>query len=145
MHLASNINPYFHTKFLPAIPAPNIVPPLPLSQRRMLQIVETPVEKAQRETICWLQSQCNSLGEENMNLRQQILELRTKGTETTEIITRLSQEIEQRKRKVRHIAEYVTGAFREYIDDPRSWSAREHMSVYNVIDDILSMYMYTEL
>ncbi|CAJ2505627.1 Uu.00g130210.m01.CDS01 [Anthostomella pinea] len=136
-----------HDKPLPTLPVLCATPPLPLSQRRMLQPSREAVHDPPQRGISWSEDQINALQSENKKLRQHILRHRRKESENHETIALLTQqnvcylrEIEQQDEKVTRIAAFVATTFEEYKHSRWSRPKEPRASYHTTISDIIGIY-----
>ncbi|CAJ2505635.1 Uu.00g130290.m01.CDS01 [Anthostomella pinea] len=131
----------------PALPVLGATPPLPLSQRRVLQPIQEATHNPAERGISWSEDQINALQSENKKLRQHILKHRRRESENHETIALLTQqnvcylqEIERQDDKVTRIAGFVAAAFEEYKHSRWSGSKEHRISAHTTIDDMIRIY-----
>ncbi|KAI3326506.1 hypothetical protein HD806DRAFT_532294 [Xylariaceae sp. AK1471] len=136
-------------KPLPALPVLGAAPPLPLSQRRMLQPVSAPGPKGAERTTSSSIDQIKALRGENSGLREQVRKHKRRESADRQTIELLVwqndyylQEIERQDQKIADMAECVAAVFKEF--KRRGWSdLGERCSAANSnteVDEMIRMY-----
>ncbi|KAJ3570803.1 hypothetical protein NPX13_g5608 [Xylaria arbuscula] len=136
-------------KPLPVLPVFSATPPLPLSQRRMLQPVPVPVSRGGERSSSWSEDQIKALRGENNGLREQVRKHRRRESADRQTIEFLAQqndyylrEIERQDQTIADMAECVTAVFEEF--KRRGWSdlgKRCSAANSNIeVDEMIRMY-----
>ncbi|KAI1158970.1 hypothetical protein F5B18DRAFT_656098 [Nemania serpens] len=136
-------------KPLPVLPVLGATPPLPLSQRRMLQPVPAPVSKGAERITSRSEDQIKTLRGENSRLREQAREHKRRESADRQTIEFLAQqndyylrEVERQDQEIADMAECVAAVFKEF--KRRGWSdLGERCSAANSnteVDEMIRMY-----
>lgn len=92
--------PPAHLKTLPTLPSEDLVPPLPIAERRYRSETRQPTKKTPIRALSWSEDQINKLQQDNRDLRQKIIAQKRIDVGKDQTIATLRQQNAQYKQEL---------------------------------------------